>query len=78
MGHSCGNFEIRVGCFFKLIQSCGCSMAGIMGAKDSKINPLLEKNLPVFQFEANLVHDLNYCGRRILTRTAVDGKISLN
>ena len=48
-----------------------------MWTKDTKTDgPLPEGKLPVFQFQANVVHDLNYCGRRVLTGAAVDGRVA--
>lgn len=48
-----------------------------MWTKDTKTEgPLPEGKLPVFQFQANVAHDLNYCGRRVLTGAAVDGRVA--
>ena len=60
-----------------LYKAAAAAWLAFMWTKDTKTEgPLPEGKLPVFQFQANVAHDLNYCGRRVLTGAAVDGRVT--
>ena len=60
-----------------LYKTAAAAWLAFMWTKDNKTEgPLPEGKLPVFQFQANVAHDLNYCGRRVLTGAAVDGRVT--